>query len=93
MEEPTTIGVRALKTHLSHHLKRVQSGHRVVVTDRGRAIATIEPVESRARADWAHQLVAAGLASWTGGKPRGTNRPLRSASRSTVSAAVVEDRR
>ena len=40
-----TVGVRELKTHLSRHLKRVRAGSRLLVTERGRAIATINPVE------------------------------------------------
>jgi prevent-host-death family protein len=40
-----TVGVRELKTHLSRHLRRVRSGARLIVTERGRAIATIDPVE------------------------------------------------
>jgi len=34
-----TEGIRELRDHLSSHLERVQSGHELVVTDRGRAIA------------------------------------------------------
>ena len=38
-----TVGIRDLKTHLSRHLKRVRSGVRLAVTERGRTIATIKP--------------------------------------------------
>jgi antitoxin (DNA-binding transcriptional repressor) of toxin-antitoxin stability system len=43
-----TVGVRELKTHLSRHLRRVRAVARFVVTERGRAIATLEPVEAPA---------------------------------------------
>lgn len=39
----TTVGIRALKAHLSQHLRRVQAGERVQVTDRGKVIAEIGP--------------------------------------------------
>jgi prevent-host-death family protein len=86
------VGIRELKARLSHHLKRVRSGVRLAVTERGRAIATIAPVESTADVDWAHQLVAEGRAQWSGGKPRGANRPPKLTG-SPASSAVLEDRR
>jgi prevent-host-death family protein len=88
-----TVGIRDLKAHLSRHLKRVRSGVRLMVTERGRSIATISPVEERAEVDWAHRLVADGRAHWSGGKPVGRRRPVRVGGRKTVSDAVLEDRR
>ena len=87
-----TLGIRELKTHLSHHLKRVRSGARLLVTERGRSIATINPVETPADVDWAHQLVAEGRAHWNGGKPTGARRPAKITVK-TASSIVLEDRR
>jgi len=87
-----TVGIRELKTHLSRHLKRVQAGERLLVTERGRSIATISPVVARADVDWAHQLVADGRAHWNGGKPTGAKRPAKIAG-TTASSIVLEDRR
>ncbi len=87
-----TVGIRELKAHLSRHLKRVRSGTRLMVTERGRSIATISPVEAPADVDWAHGLVAAGRAQWSGGKPVGSARPVRLSRPRTVSDAVLEDR-
>ena len=87
-----TVGIRELKTHLSHHLKRVRSGARLLVTERGRSIATINPVEAPADVDWAHQLVAEGRAHWNGGKPTGAKRPATITGK-TASSIVLEDRR
>jgi len=88
-----TVGVRDLKAHLSHHLKRVRSGARLVVTDRGRAIATIDPVEVPDDVGWAHELVSAGQAHWSGGKPKGCRHPVATSDGQTVSAVVLEERR
>ena len=87
-----TVGIRELKAQLSRYLKRVRSGARLMVTERGRSIATISPVEAPADVAWAHRLVAEGRAQWNGGKPVGSPRPVRIAGRRTVSAAILEDR-
>ena len=87
-----TVGIRDLKTHLSRHLKRVRSGVRLLVTERGRSIAMINPVEAPADVDWAHQLVAEGRAHWRGGKPTGAKRPA-NITGTTASSIVLEDRR
>jgi prevent-host-death family protein len=87
-----TVGIRELKAHLSRHLKRVRSGVRLAITERGRTIATINPVEPSTNVDWAHQLVAEGHAHWNGGKPTGAAHAPRLA-RKTAAAIVLEDRR
>jgi prevent-host-death family protein len=86
------IGIRELKTHLSRYLKRVRAGTRLVVTDRGRSIATITPVETPPDTVWVSDLMAVGGAHWGGGKPQGSVRPPRLAG-SRVSSVVLEDRR
>lgn len=87
-----TVGIRELKMHLSRHLKRVRAGARLLVTERGRSIATISPVEAPPDVEWAHQLVAEGHAHWNGSKPTGARRPPRITGR-TASSIVLEDRR
>jgi prevent-host-death family protein len=88
-----TVGIRDLKANLSRHLKRVRSGTRLIVTERGRAIASIQPLETPDDAEWAHGLVASGRARWSGGKPEGARPPVRTKGRRSVSDAVLEDRR
>src|SRR5262245_55256866 len=41
-----TVGTGGLKANFSRYLKRVRSGARLVVTERGRAIASIQPVQT-----------------------------------------------
>jgi uncharacterized protein len=72
-----TVGIRQLKTHLSRHLKRVRSGVRLVITERGRPIASIDPIDAPRDLEWAHKMVAEGLAHWNGGKPTGSKQPVR----------------
>jgi len=88
-----TVGIRELKTHLSRHLKRVRSGIRLLVTEHGRSVATLNPVDAPPDIDWAHQLVAEGGAHWNGGKPTGAGKPVTVTGRRTASSVVLEDRR
>lgn len=91
--ETERIGIRELKAHLSRHLRRVRAGTRLVITDRGRSIATITPIDAVPDLLWTRQLVAEGQARWEGGKPAGCLNPVDVAPDRTVSAAVLEDRR
>jgi prevent-host-death family protein len=88
----SVIGVRELKAQLSRQLKRVERGVRLTITDRGRPIAVLSPVEAPANAAWAWRMVADGKASWSGGKPRGLNPPVEGRGKPT-SQMVIEDRR
>ena len=88
-----SVGIRELKSGLSGYLKRVRAGARVTVTERGRAIAVISPIDGPADVDWARALVASGRAEWSGGKPAGASQATAGAKGQSVSAAVIEDRR
>jgi prevent-host-death family protein len=86
-----TVGIRELKNQLSRHLKRVQAGERLVVTEHGKAIATIVPVEQPHVPEWLVRLVREGKAQWSGGKPVGSRRPIH-APGAKLAEAVLEDR-
>lgn len=86
------VGIRELKAKLSHHLDRVRSGARLTVTDRGRAIATINPVDQPVVIARLLAMVDDGFATWSGGKPTGAHRRAAVKERCLVSDAVLEDR-
>ena len=88
-----SIGIRELKTHLSRHLKRVRAGARLVVTERGRSIATISPIDAPADVAWAQKLVAEGRAHWNGSKPAGSRKPVKLKGSGSASSVVLRDRR
>jgi prevent-host-death family protein len=88
----TRVSVKLLKHSLSEYLRRVREGQRIVVTNRGRAIALLVPVRERATSQGAWKLVEGGIASWSGGKPQGaTHPPCLEGGR--AAAIVLEDRR
>jgi prevent-host-death family protein len=93
MAGTNTVGVRDLKANLSRYLKRVRAGARLVVTDRGRSIATIAPVDAPTDQEWLHRLVAEGKAHWNGKASQIPVKGVKASSRKLASDMVIEDRR
>jgi prevent-host-death family protein len=90
----TTIGIRELKAHLSYTLQQVKAGETVIITERGKPIGRIVPVESSLE-DRMRELMAAGVLSWNGKKFQ-PQRDLASLPRTrgdkTVAELLLEDR-
>ncbi|HEX5760986.1 MAG TPA: type II toxin-antitoxin system prevent-host-death family antitoxin [Thermoanaerobaculia bacterium] len=84
--------MKVLKDSLSEYLRRVGEGERIVITDRGRPVALLAPYEQEAASRAAWELVAAGGASWGGGKPRGAENPPQLEGK-RAAEIVLEDRR
>lgn len=84
-----TVGVRELKARLSEYLRLAGKGRRIVVTDRGKEVATIGPVAAERKA--LEDLVAEGKLKWSGKKPAGV-KGVRVKGKS-VAEAVIDDRR
>jgi prevent-host-death family protein len=59
------VGVRDLKARLSQHLRRVKAGGTIVVTEHGRPIARLVPIEADV-SERIHGLVQAGTLAWSG---------------------------
>ncbi len=82
-------GVRELRDHLSRYLAEVRAGTEVTVTDHGRAVARLVPLEQPRPLD---RLIAEGLVTPAATiKRRRTAEPI--AARGTVSDLVAEQRR
>ena len=45
--QSASVGIRDAKMHLSKYLKMVQKGTEVIITDRGRPVGKIVPVQSK----------------------------------------------
>jgi prevent-host-death family protein len=87
-----TVGVRELRDNLSRYLRRVREGEWVIITDHGKPIGELAPPAGGRSAEHARALVRKGVASWSGGKPKGLARAPRTQG-GLVSDAVIEDRR
>jgi len=87
-----TAGIKDLKNRLSFYLREVKKGEKILITDRNQVIATILPVERGEEDSKLLSLVKEGFASWRGGRPAGSQRPVKIEGK-TVSEIVLEDRR
>ena len=86
------VGVRELKNNLSLYLRRVKGGEWIEVTNRGKVIAILIPAKGGEVDERLLALVKEGMASWSGGKPRGASRPVKGRGR-PLSELIIEDRR
>lgn len=84
------VGIRDLKNGLSKYISRVQAGEEVIVTDRGRPVAKLSPLDTPD--DRLADLVAAGVV-----RPPASGVRHRAGSRikpkGDVSSLVAEQRR
>jgi prevent-host-death family protein len=82
-------GVRELRDHLSRYLAAVRDGQEITVTDHGKAVARLVPLEEPRALD---RLVAEGLVTPARSTKRSRSRP-RGKPKGTVSDLVAEQRR
>jgi prevent-host-death family protein len=82
------VGIRELRNQLSKWVARVRGGEEVTITDRGKAVARIVPVEGESNYD---RLVREGVITPARARRRPRARPRVEASGS-VSDLVVDDR-
>jgi prevent-host-death family protein len=81
-------GVRELRDHLSRYLEAVRGGQEVTVTDHGKAVARLVPLERPRALD---RLIAEGLVTPARVRKRPPPRPISTSG--TVSDLVTEQRR
>jgi prevent-host-death family protein len=91
-----TVSVKELKNRLTQHLRRVKQGEKVIITDRGKPIALIQPIQSAApvaslQARLA-KLAAQGLVTLPTRKPLKKVRTVK-VSGPPISRTILEDRR
>ena len=85
------VGVRDLKARLSKYLRQVSQGQTVIITDHGRPVGRLSPVDQpldeRLKA-----LQDAGLVAWNGQKPKKVTPTTVNRSERQVSDILVEMR-
>lgn len=84
------VSIQEFKSHLSQYVGQAQSGELIELTSHRKVVARIVGVPPADSAGVA-RLLAAGAASWQGGKPAGAALELQAVGK-PVSALVLEDR-
>ncbi len=91
-----TVGIKELKNRLTHYLRHTKQGEEVIVTERGKPIALLQPIRSSApvlsREARLARLAARGLLTLPTSRRRNAFAPLRVAGR-PASQIILEDRR
>lgn len=87
-----SIAVRELKASLSRVLLRAQQGEVIEVTSHNKPIARIVGIPAQAEPGL-RSLVAAGVVSWSGGKPMHKKPVILKPHGASLSQMVLEDRR
>ncbi|MES2537332.1 MAG: type II toxin-antitoxin system prevent-host-death family antitoxin [Pseudomonadota bacterium] len=84
------ISMHEFKSHLAKYVSQAQAGHIIELTSHRKVVARIVGV-STCEHQGITRLLAAGAATWSGGKPKGATLALSQGSIS-LSAMVLEDR-
>jgi prevent-host-death family protein len=87
----TTVGIRELKSRLSHYLRQVKGGATLLITDRGRPIGRIVPAGLPLE-DRLQTMVEAGLVAWSGRSLPSTRPVATIQGQQTVADLLLEDR-
>jgi prevent-host-death family protein len=87
----TTVGTRELKNRLSQYLRRVKAGETIIITERGKPVGQILPIQDDLSGRL-QKLVEAGILEWNGQllppyQPKAVNK-----SDKLLSSLVAEDR-
>ncbi len=85
------VGIRELKSRLSHYLRLTKAGESVVITERGKPIGRIVPIRKLLDERLA-AMTEAGLAEWSGQRPKSAPPVARARGIRTAADLVVEDR-
>lgn len=92
----STVGIKELKNRLTHYLRQTKGGGEIVVTERGQAIAVIQPIRSAGRIESREaklgRLASRGLAALPTEKPLRKVRMVK-VSGPAVSRTILEERR
>ena len=87
------VEIRELKRRLSALIRRAQKGERIIVTDCGAPVAMISPLPMASPEDEPFaSMLREGIAKWGGGKPRGSNPPVKIKG-GPISDTVIRERR
>lgn len=90
------VGIKELKNRLTHYLRRTKQGEEVIVTERGKPIALLQPITTAERATSIEarlsRLASLGILTLPTRRTRHKLTPIK-ISGPPVSKAILDDRR
>lgn len=88
-----TVGIRELKSRLTHYVRLVKQGHNVILTERGKPVAVLHGLdeEAQTREGRLARLAAQGRILLPS-TPRRRVRPVRTKRPVGLTQAIMEDR-
>ena len=86
------VGVRELKAKLSEHLSRVKAGATVTVTEHGKPVARLVPIERIEPPEWMKPLIESGAVSWSG-LPMLPHHPIRLKGKGPTGSQMISEGR
>jgi len=91
----SAVGIKELKNRLTHYLRRTKQGEEVIVTERGKPIALLQPIQTVEKAASIEarlaRLEALGLVTLPTRRSRKKHHPVK-ISGPPVSQAILDDR-
>ena len=84
------VSIQEFKSHLAKYVGQAQAGQTIELTSHRKVVARVIGVPQSSD-DGVTRLLAAGIATWQGGKPKGATIVLQGTGK-PVSAIVLEDR-
>ena len=88
----SAVGVKELRNRLTHYLQQTKQGEEVVVTERGKPIALLQPIKTAEQAaSMEARLAALGLVTLPSRRTRKKPKPVK-ISGPPVSKAILNDR-
>ena len=90
----TTVGIRELKAQLSAYVQRVKAGDTVVITERGKAVGRIVPIEPAQPSveERLQAMIRDGIVEWDGRKLEPRVPVTEARGPYTVADLLIEDR-
>jgi prevent-host-death family protein len=86
-----TVGIRELKARLSNYVQQVKAGATLVITEHGKPVGRIVPVQPSLEVRL-HELRQTGLIAWSGRKLTRRSPAARLNGQKTVADLLLEDR-
>lgn len=87
----TTVGIRELKAQLSQYLRQVKSGETIIITEWGKPVGRIIPIETSLN-EKIKTLISTGFVNWNGEKLTAVKPPAKTKGNKTISQLLLEDR-